>query len=364
MSGPHGRSNSKSRFASSVNGNHSDQTPQVKAGVNPLYGSEIKAGSGIQSLDASGTEDEGTASTRPEGTRGQGPSSRTIIISSRGSSPLSSTMTTSTAQSAATSNAGRHLSSGKVTNITRVSGGSGSTCSITSRSGAMDEKVSRSESTRTEPPVLVPALMAPVPPPPRKRRLEKAPDVECGEVEAEVVQEAPDKTLMEMLQSYLNKQDVYTRVMLVMILMVLAGGVFGAYGVLLVYAIRDHNLKYIVLCSLFTAVFLSVLWKVSRVKHLPTECIYFLHFACHLDTPFPCTYVEYPQINRLSAFLVKHVMFILLVTVAYNRHLSLSKYPPDIDSVLRLGKMMFRLTSVESKVNQVVKACVFCCHVS
>lgn len=111
---------------------------------------------------------------------------------------------------------------------------------------------------------LVPATVAPVPPPPRKRKLQSGADVENGGAQPQVLEDAPDKTLMEMLQSYLNNQDVYTRLTLIFVLMVLAGGVFGAYGVLVVYAVRDQKPKYIVLCCGVTLVFLWVLYKVSK----------------------------------------------------------------------------------------------------
>ncbi len=106
---------------------------------------------------------------------------------------------------------------------------------------------------------LVPALLAPVPPPPSKRK--SATDIETGEV-GSVLEDAPDKTLMEMLQTYLKKQDLYTRMVLVVVLLVLAGGAMGAYAVMLYYAISGKNTKYIVLVAVFSFILFWVLWKV------------------------------------------------------------------------------------------------------
>lgn len=77
------------------------------------------------------------------------------------------------------------------------------------------------------------------------------------------MEDAPDKTLMEMLQTYLKKQDLYTRIVLVVVLLLLAGGVLGAYVVMVFYAIRERSVKYIVLVSVFSGIFLWVFWKVS-----------------------------------------------------------------------------------------------------
>lgn len=107
---------------------------------------------------------------------------------------------------------------------------------------------------------LVPALLAPVPPPPAKR---KSTDIETGEV-GEVLEDAPDKTLMEMLQTYLKKQDPYTRILMVVVLLLLAGGALGAYVLILWYAIDKQNPRYIVLVSVISLILFWVLWKVSR----------------------------------------------------------------------------------------------------
>lgn len=81
------------------------------------------------------------------------------------------------------------------------------------------------------------------------------------------MEDAPDKTVMEVLQKYLKKQDVYTRIVLVVILLLLAGGVLGAYGAMLTLAIQGRNTKYIVLASLFSVILFWVLWKVSELVH-------------------------------------------------------------------------------------------------
>lgn len=77
------------------------------------------------------------------------------------------------------------------------------------------------------------------------------------------MQDAPDKTLMEMLQTYLKKQNLYTRIVFIVVLLLLAGGVLGAYVIMVLYAVREKSVKYIVLVSVFTCFFLWVIWKVS-----------------------------------------------------------------------------------------------------
>lgn len=265
MSGTHARNKSGSRLKSSSGTETRRESLEVKAGVNPLYGSEITAGSGVLGLDASGAEDEETPSVRRETAHGERVALRGGSVGARGSSPLSS-MTTSTVHSTTSSRPGRQSSAGAVAKATRPTGDSGSTSSVTSRSGEKDENSlsMRSEPSQVDAPTLVPAILAPIPPPPRKRKLRTTEDIEDGQrTGEEVMQEAPNKTLMEMLQSYLDSKDMHTRVLLVLLLFVLAGGVFGAYGVLLMYAIRDHKPQYIALCIVFTLALLWVLWKVS-----------------------------------------------------------------------------------------------------
>lgn len=122
---------------------------------------------------------------------------------------------------------------------------------------------------------LVPALLAPVPPPPRKRKKKVSAqprttgDIESGEAQEDVeedavMEDAPDKTLMEMLQTYLKKQDIYTQVVLAVVLLLLAGGALGAYVVVLVYAITEGKTTYIVLSTLFSVVLIWVVWNVSN----------------------------------------------------------------------------------------------------
>lgn len=135
-----------------------------------------------------------------------------------------------------------------------------------SRNGSINKGSSKKEEFIPAP--LVPALLAPVPPPPSKRK--GAVDVETGEGVGEVLEDAPDKTIMEMLQTYLKKQDLYTRIVLVVLLLVLAGGAMGAYVVMLWYAISGQNIKYIVLVSVFSVVLFWVLWKVRE-----DSCIFF-----------------------------------------------------------------------------------------
>lgn len=110
--------------------------------------------------------------------------------------------------------------------------------------------------------------MAPVPPPPPRRKSTRSGirDIESGQRGGsglETMEDAPDKTLMEMLQTYLKKQDLYTRIVLVVVLLVLAGGALGAYAVMLFFAIEKKDTKYIIVCTVFTMVLGWVLWKVS-----------------------------------------------------------------------------------------------------
>ena len=73
------------------------------------------------------------------------------------------------------------------------------------------------------------------------------------------MEDAPDKTLKEMLQAYLKKQDVYTRIVFVVLfLLVLAGGVLGAYVIMQAIA---YVILSVVLC-------LGLLWVIFKVGDL------------------------------------------------------------------------------------------------
>ena len=73
------------------------------------------------------------------------------------------------------------------------------------------------------------------------------------------MEDAPDKTLKEMLQAYLKKQDAYTRIVFVVLfLLVLAGGVLGAYVIMQAIA---YVILSVVLC-------LGLLWVIFKVGDL------------------------------------------------------------------------------------------------
>lgn len=264
-----------------------EPAPAFSAGVNPLFDTQrsmssnegdgaLKAGKPTEPAVAT---KRSTAQARPGGgtTAGAGRRQRSSDNTSmarrkRAASPQS-TVTTSTTQSdgsrrnvttttgaatATSSSSSRVAHSPNVGNKTK----SYSRSAPGSRNGSINKGSTKKEDSVPAP--LVPALLAPVPPPPSKRKI--AADIETGEGVDGVLEDAPDKTLMEMLQTYLKKQDLYTRMVLVVILLVLAGGAMGAYVVMLWYAIERHNTKYIVLVSVFSVVLFWVLWKVRNTK--------------------------------------------------------------------------------------------------
>lgn len=260
-----------------------DPAPGFKSGVNPLYGSDIMGGDSVSSQDVVYTPStsskhasrDGTgtvAATPTESTVAPGAGSTETSVtrrsssthakrpSAQGTSPQS-TLTASTNQSSASS---------RITQTSR-NGSNGSSKKSAVRVSATKTCSSRQEnSAKGSGPALVPAHLAPVPPPPPKRKRARKPsgDVETGDAASEptVLEDAPDKTAMEMLQSYLKKQDIYTRIVFVVLLLVLAGGALGAYVIMLVYAIRRQDVKYIVLSVVFSIVLFWVIYKV-RSEH-------------------------------------------------------------------------------------------------
>lgn len=303
MSTQHSQSDSGSGLSSSKGESGLARKPHLNAGVNPLYGSKIKQGGGggrastkqTSYMDSNRTTklderaagggggskrrsvSEGGAGSKPRravgGNNKSSSNAQRNRTAARGGSPQS-TVTTSTMQSSTSSRPDRQAASAGANNkkglgTSKPSSIKGSSSKESSDSESMSHprkgaRVAGHEPSNEGPPTLVPALMAPVPPPPRKRKLRRSADIETGHAEeASVMEDAPDKTIMEMMQTYFKKQDLYTRISLIVLLLVLAGGVFGAYVVLLVYAIRDHNVKYIVLISVFSVVFFWVLWKVG-----------------------------------------------------------------------------------------------------
>lgn len=274
MSAKHGRGSSGSGLLAAPHANREDPTPGLKAGVNPLYGSEIVGGesSSPELMEPEQARDTGkprgsgqAAPATRDGAPARRPSSaRKKRASARGGSPQS-TLTTSTTQSQSsnTSRRARTSPAGAPSSLSKANNNSTSRKGEP-RSGATTRSNSGGKSVDASGPApLVPALLAPVPPPPPKRKGARVGDIETGG-EATVLEDAPHKTLMEMFQSYLKKQDLYTRIMLVVVLLVLAGGVLGAYVVMLVYAIQDQSVKYITLCVAFTLFLGWVLWKVSE----------------------------------------------------------------------------------------------------
>lgn len=257
-----------------------EAAPAFSAGVNPLFDTQrsMSSNEGDGAVKMAKTTEATTAAKRPTAkappAAGSGAARRQrstekmpMARRKRAASPQS-TVTTSTTQS---DSSRLHAAAGASSTTTRVGGQSPqvpkqqpksySRSAPASRNGSINKGSRKKEDFIPAP--LVPALLAPVPPPPSKRK--SAVDVETGEGDGEVLEDAPDKTLMEMLQTYLKKQDLYTRMVLVVVLLVLAGGALGAYVVMLWYAIDEQNTKYIVLVSVFSVVLFWVLWKVSRL---------------------------------------------------------------------------------------------------
>ena len=284
----HLRNSSRSGLSAAPHAALKDPAPDLtKTGLNPLYGSAIVGGGtpGAQAMQApappKGQDGEVGKSNKKKGKsqsgqgretrRGEAPKVRRTAStqrkrpSARGGSPQS-ILTTSTTQSPSSSSS-RHV---------RPTGPSPPQAAPAERSRSRSNtpptrRQSEAVQDSSVPAPLVPALLCPVPPPPRKRKVRG--DIETGGdagaaadgEEGTVLEDAPDKTLMEVLQTYLKKQDLYTRIVLVVILLLLAGGVLGAYGAMLTLAIQDKNTKYIVLASLFSLILFWVLWKVRVV---------------------------------------------------------------------------------------------------
>lgn len=293
MSEQHLRNSSRSGLSAPPHAALEDPAPDLtKTGLNPLYGSAIVGGTPpTQAMQApappKGQDGEAGKSNKKKGKsqsgegrearRGEAPkvrrtaSSQRKRPSARGGSPQS-ILTTSTSQSPSSSSS-RHV---------RPTGPSPPQAAPAERSRSRSNTPPtrrQSEAAQDSVPApLVPALLCPVPPPPRKRKVRG--DIETGGgagaaaegEEGTVLEDAPDKTLMEVLQKYLKKQDLYTRIVLVVILLLLAGGVLGAYGAMLTLAIQDKNTKYIVLASLFSLILFWVLWKVS--ESFDFRCLY------------------------------------------------------------------------------------------
>lgn len=267
-----------------------ETAPAFSTGVNPLFdtqrsmssnegdGGALKASSGKTEATRATKKRPTTKARRPAAAaagEGGGAARRQRNSENarrkRAASPQS-TVTTSTTQSdgsrrnvtaggAATATTSSSRGVGQSPQVANSKPKSYSRSAPASRNGSINKSSSRKEEFVPAP--LVPALLAPVPPPPSKRKA--AQDLETGEGGVgEVLEDAPDKTIMEMLQTYLKKQDLYTRMVLVVVLLVLAGGALGAYVVMLWYAISKQNTKYIVLVSVFSVVLLWVLWKVRK----------------------------------------------------------------------------------------------------
>ncbi|CAM9092423.1 unnamed protein product [Scytosiphon promiscuus] len=267
--------------------------PAPVSGINPLFdrmssGEELGGRAAEDAGENKSTGGEGVAAGGPSkaqaarpsrsghkraGSNGGGqPGARSAR--SRAASPQS-TLTTSTIQSTSSSRlrqgAGAVSSSGNSNTMAgaKKPHSSYSRSAPASRNGSINKGHSHSSSggggggggggKKEEfiPAPLVPALLAPVPPPPAKR---KSTDIETGEV-GEVLEDAPDKTLMEMLQTFLKKQDPYTRILMVVVLLLLAGGALGAYVLILWYAIDKKNPRYIGLVSVISLILFWVLWK-------------------------------------------------------------------------------------------------------
>lgn len=256
-----------------------ESAPAFSTGVNPLFDTQrsMSSNEGDGAMKTGKTTEPTkrptTAAARPgaggAAARRQRNSENTSTARRKRTASPQSTVTTSTTQSdssrrhaptaagaSSTTRVAQSTQSPQVANKTK----SYSRSAPASRNGSINKGSSKKGDFVPAP--LVPALLAPVPPPPSKRK--SAVDIETGEGVGEVLEDAPDKTIMEMLQTYLKKQDLYTRMVLVVVLLVLAGGAMGAYVVMLWFAIKDRNTKYIVLVSVFSVVLFWVLWKVRE----------------------------------------------------------------------------------------------------
>lgn len=284
-----GGSHSGSLVASHAS--RAEAAPAFSTGVNPLFATQRSMSSNEgdgAAVKAAKTTEPTTKTTRPTtkvrpaatgggaGQRRQRSSENTSMARRKRNTSPQSTVTTSTTQSdgsrrnvttaggaAATAAAAPpSSSSSRVAQSPQVGNNNKTKSYSRSAPGSRNGSINKGSGKKEEfiPAPLVPALLAPVAPPPSKRK--GAVDVETGEGVGEVLEDAPDKTIMEMLQTYLKKQDLYTRIVLVVLLLVLAGGAMGAYVVMLWYAISDNNTKYIVLVSVFSVVLFWVLWKV------------------------------------------------------------------------------------------------------
>lgn len=273
-----------------------EAAPAFSTGINPLFGSEVAPMSSSgddngalksrQSPSSSGTPPataERRSTTNAAAAAGPAAKAATAALAAkqkqqqrsgestpmarrkRGTSPQS-TLTTSTTQS----DSSRRVRP-VVAPTPQVVASTGTGRTLTSSRSAPASRngsINKGSSNKRDdfvPAPLVPALLAPVPPPPPKRRSVAA-DIETGEEvqSGEELEDAPDKTLMEMLQTYLKKQDLYTRMVLVVVLLVLAGGVLGAYALMVFYAIDKKEPKYIVVVSIISVVLGWVLWRVSQ----------------------------------------------------------------------------------------------------
>ncbi|CAM9566461.1 unnamed protein product [Ectocarpus sp. 6 AP-2014] len=260
----------------SLAASHAEPAPAFNAGINPLYGSGMspEAGAEAARIRSATAAREASAASSSSSQPQQQPRAAAAARAARtrAASPQS-TLTASTTQSTgsarlasrpqgvapppakATMTAGAKKQPQETRSAPASRNGS-----INKGSSGNNNNNNNNNNNKGEfvPAPLVPALLAPVPPPPAKRRA--AADIEAGEA-GEVLEDAPDKTLMEMLQTYLKKQDLYTRIVLVVVLLVLAGGVLGAYVVMLWSAIAEKSVKFTVLVSVFSVVLLWVLWK-------------------------------------------------------------------------------------------------------
>lgn len=257
-----------------------ESAPSFSAGVNPLFDTQRSMSppnEGVETAKktepAKGAATAVAAKPRPAvgggaAARRQRSSDSTPMARRKRAASPQSTATTSTTQSdssrrhAATAGAASRVTQQSPPQVAKPK--SYSRSAPVSRNGSVNMGMTGGGSSKKEefiPAPLVPAVVAPVPPPPSKRKA-AAVDIETGEATGEVLEDAPDKTIMEMLQTYLKRQDLYTRIVLVVVLLVLAGGVMGAYVVILWFAIDGKNTKYIVLVSIFSVVLFWVLWKV------------------------------------------------------------------------------------------------------
>lgn len=353
------------------NSSEEDPTTGFKSGVNPLYGSDIMGGDSTSSQDVVYTPSTSSKNANKDGTgtvvatptestvaTGAGSTEASVTRrsslthakrpSARGTSPQS-TLTASTSQSSTSS---------RMTQTSKnVSNGSSKKSAVRVREAKTRSSRQENSAKEAGPTPLVPAHLAPVPPPPPKRKRARKPsgDVETGDAASEptVLEEAPDKTAMEMLQSYLKKQDIYTRIVFVVLLLVLAGGALGAYVIMLVYAIQEQDVKYIVLSVVLSIVLFWVIYKVRSGHCCPKLIKVDVAYQTQPSPSHPTSNILIPSMEHVwNRFAWAIGVSFLTCFSVINRQLALASPPSKLNVKFRKHKspylVLYSLSSAEN----------------